>query len=69
MKSKVGVSYNKFYISGGTASMKGLSDFLNTSLNVDFVTLDPFIKMNQRIYLIHQNMRIFWLALRNLEKE
>ena len=71
MKSKVGVSYNKFYISGGTASMKGLSDFLNTSLNVDFVTLDPFYKneSNQDMSNPSKYAISFGLALRNLEKE
>jgi len=42
MKSKVGSSYNKFYISGGLSNMKGLVNSLNTSLNVEFLALDPF---------------------------
>ena len=70
MKSKVGVSYDKFYLSGGSAIMNGLKDFLNTSLNVDFVNLDPFIKSelikqedNPSKYAI-----AFGLALRKLEK-
>ena len=71
MKSKVGVSYNKFYISGGTALMRGLKSFLNTSLNVDFVTLDPFIKteFNEEIDNPSKYSVSFGLALRDLEKE
>ena len=45
MKSKIQVSYNKFYISGGLSKMSGLVDSLNSSLNVDFSTLDPFNKI------------------------
>ena len=44
MKSKVGVSYNKFYISGGSSKMPGLIESLNTTLSVEFNILDPFIK-------------------------
>jgi len=44
MKSKAGVSYNKFYISGGLSKMSGLIDSLNTSLQVEFNILNPFIK-------------------------
>ena len=46
MKSKVGVSYNQFYISGGTSKMKGLIESLNSSLNVEFNILNPFIKFS-----------------------
>ena len=44
MKSKAGVSYNQFYISGGLSKMSGLIDSLNTSLQVEFSLLNPFIK-------------------------
>ena len=46
MKSKSGVSYNKFYISGGSSYNIGLIDFLNNNLNVEFETLDPFKKID-----------------------
>ena len=45
MKSKTGVSYNKFYISGGSSNIIGLKDFLNKTLNVEFKMLDPFQKI------------------------
>ena len=45
MKSKSGVSYNKFYISGGSSNIVGLKDFLNNTLNVEFNVLDPFQKI------------------------
>ena len=70
MKSKVGVSYNKFYISGGSAEMKGLNNFLNTSLNVDFVTLNPFYKNESKGSDDASKYAVsFGLALRKLEKE
>ena len=46
MKSKTGVSYNKFYISGGSSYNIGLKDFLNTNLNVEFEVLNPFKKID-----------------------
>ena len=46
MKSKTGVSYNKFYISGGSSYNIGLKDFLNNNLNVEFEFLDPLKKIN-----------------------
>ena len=48
MKSKAGVSYNQFYISGGSANMKGLLKFLNSSLNVNFEHLDPFNELSNK---------------------
>ena len=45
MKSKTGLSYNKFYISGGSSNIIGLKDFLNKTLNVEFKMLDPFQKI------------------------
>ena len=44
MKSKVGLSFDKFYISGGTSKMSGLIDSLNETLSVKFNILDPFVK-------------------------
>ena len=45
MKSKNGISYNNFYISGGMSDTPDLIKFLNESLNVNFALLDPFLKM------------------------
>ena len=45
MKSKTGVSYNKFYMSGGSSNIVGLKDFLNNTLNVEFEMLDPLQKI------------------------
>lgn len=45
MKSKTGISYNKFYITGQTAGMKGLTDSLNSTLNIEFKALDPLINI------------------------
>lgn len=71
MKSKVGVSYNKFYISGGLSDMKGLKDSLNTSLNVEFTFLNPFNKMelNQEIDNKSKYAVSFGLALREVDKD
>ena len=46
MKSKTDASYNKFYISGGSANMKGIKQSLNDSLNVEFEDLNPFNKLS-----------------------
>lgn len=48
MKSKSGLSYNKFYISGSTASMIGLIDSLNSTLNIEFQALDPLINLESK---------------------
>ena len=45
MKSKTGISYNKFYISGGSSNIIGLKDFLNNTLNVEFEMLNPLQKI------------------------
>ena len=45
MKSKTSLSYNKFYISGGSSYNIGLIDFLNNNLNIEFEVLDPFKKI------------------------
>jgi len=45
MKSKTGVSYNKFYLSGGSSYMMGLKDFLDNTLNVEFEMLDILQKI------------------------
>ena len=71
MKSKVGVSYNKFYISGGVSAMPGLKDFLNTSLNVEFNFLDPFnvIELNEEVDNKSKYAISFGLALREIDKD
>ena len=48
MKSKSGVSYNKFYISGATASMLGLIDSLNSTLNIEFEVLNPLTNLETK---------------------
>ena len=70
MKSKVGISYNKFYISGGLSDMAGLLNFLNEKLNVEFSYLNPFNKMdlNQEIDNKSKYAISFGLALRELDK-
>jgi len=71
MKSKVGVSYNKFYISGGTSKMSGLVDSLNKTLNVEFNNLNPFINFSEfEIKGNNQNYAIsLGLALRGTLKD
>ena len=71
MKSKTGVSYNKFYISGGLSYMPGLLDFLNSSLNVEFNYLDPFIniKLNKEINNGSKYAVSLGLALREINKD
>ena len=71
MKSRADLSYNKFYISGGTSNMLGLVGFLNSSLNVEFNYLDPFIK-KKTIEKINHNSKYsisFGLALREAVKD
>jgi len=71
MKSKVGISYNKFYISGGLSNMSGLLEILNSSLNVEFIFLNPFNKMelNQEIDNGSKYAVSFGLALREVDKD
>ena len=45
MKSKTGISYNKFYISGGSSDMLGLRDSLNRTLSIEFELLNPIQKI------------------------
>ena len=61
MKSKNSVSYNNFYISGGMSETPGLVKFLNKILNVDFVLLNPFLKINQSKKVV--NKAIYSVAL------
>jgi len=71
MKSKVGISYNKFYISGGSSNMLGLLEFLNSSLNVEFSSLNPFNRMelNQEVDNSSKYAVSFGLALREVDKD
>tara|TARA_Y100001970_G_scaffold78771_1_gene100330 strand:- start:4509 stop:5540 length:1032 start_codon:yes stop_codon:yes gene_type:complete len=69
MKSKVGISYNNFYISGGSSDMSGLLGFLNKNLNVEFNYLNPFNKMdlNQEVDNKSKYAISFGLALREVD--
>ena len=51
--------------------MNGLTDFLNTSLNVDFISLDPFtkIKTPEKIKFSSKYAVCFGLAIRESIKD
>ena len=42
MKTSNQAFFNKFYLSGGSAEMEGLKDYIGENLNVDIEILDPF---------------------------
>jgi len=45
MKSSPDAFFNKIYLTGGSASLIGLKDFISTNLNSDVELLDPFEKL------------------------
>ena len=45
MKSSPDAFFNKIYLTGGSASLLGLKDFISTNLNSDVELLDPFEKI------------------------
>tara|TARA_Y100001968_G_scaffold62049_2_gene52795 strand:- start:2388 stop:3422 length:1035 start_codon:yes stop_codon:yes gene_type:complete len=71
MKSKTGLSYNKFYISGGSSSMPGVVDFLNSNLNVEFEQLNPFNKLEMKDSIDNASKYAvsFGLAIREMDKD
>ena len=45
MKSSPDAFFNKIYLTGGSANLLGLKDFISTNLNSDVELLDPFEKI------------------------
>ena len=46
MKTSNQAFFNKFYLSGGSAEMEGLKEYIGENLNVDIEILDPFKMIN-----------------------
>ena len=45
MKSNPQAFFNKIYLTGGSANLPGLKDFMSSELNTDVTLLDPFEKI------------------------
>ena len=71
MKTSNQAFFNKFYLSGGSAGMEGLKEYIGENLNVDIEILDPF--KNTECSLDIENPSQYavaiGMALRGLDKE
>ena len=70
MKNNNQSYFNKFYLSGGCATIPGLKDFIETNLNVTVEELNPFNNFNCNISIDNPNQFsvAVGLALRGLEE-
>ena len=70
MKNNNQSYFNKFYLSGGCATIPGLKDFIETNLNVSVEELDPFKKFNCNLKIENPNQFsvALGLALRGLKE-
>ena len=61
--------FNNFYITGGSANLKGLKDFIADTLSVKVEILNPIKKINcnEVVDDINQYSTAIGLALRGLE--
>ncbi|MBI72367.1 MAG: hypothetical protein CMG61_02810 [Candidatus Marinimicrobia bacterium] len=69
MKNNNQAFFNNFYITGGSANLKGLKDFIAETLNVKVEILNPIKKLNcnEVVDDINQYSTAIGLALRGLE--
>ena len=69
MKNNNQAFFNNFYITGGSANLKGLKDFIADTLNVKVEILNPIKKLNcnEAVDDINQYSTAIGLALRGLE--
>ena len=70
MKTNPQAYFNKLYLSGGSANLLGLKDFIADNLNSKVELLDPFekITLNQKLDNPYQYSVAVGCALRGLEK-
>ena len=71
MKTSNQAFFNKFYLSGGSAKMEGLSDYIAENLNVDIELFDPFkdAECSLDIDNPHQYTVAVGMAIRGLDKD
>ena len=69
MKSSPDAFFNKIYLTGGSANLLGLKDFISTNLNSDVELLDPFekIKLNKTLENPYEYSVAVGCALRGLK--
>ena len=62
---------NNFYITGGSATIPGINDFIASALNVKVSTFDPLRKISNDIEIDNPNQytTLLGLALRGLDIE
>ena len=70
MKSSPDAFFNKIYLTGGSANLLGLKDFISTNLNSNVELLDPFekIKLNESLENPYQYSVAVGCALRGIKK-
>jgi Tfp pilus assembly PilM family ATPase len=70
MKSSPDAFFNKIYLTGGSANLLGLKDFISTNLNSDVELLDPFekITLNDSLDNPYQYSVAVGCALRGIKK-
>ena len=70
MKSSPDAFFNKIYLTGGSANLLGLKDFISTNLNSDVELLDPFekIKLTESLENPYEYSVAVGCALRGLKK-
>jgi type IV pilus assembly protein PilM len=69
MKNNNQAFFNKFYITGGSASLPGIDNFISTTLNVKVELLDSTKNINNSIAVknLNQYTVAIGLALRGLD--
>ena len=69
MKNNNQAFFNKFYITGGSAALPGLDNFIATTLNVNVEVLDPVknITNSTKVKNLNQYTTAIGLALRGLD--
>jgi len=70
MKTNPQAYFNKLYLTGGSANLIGLKDFISTNLNTTVELLDPFekITLNEKLDNPYQYSVAVGCALRGLEE-
>ena len=71
MKNNNQAFFNHFYVTGGSAGIPGINDFISSSLNVKVSTFNPFQKISNDIEIKNPNQytTALGLALRGLDLE
>jgi len=71
MKNNHQAFFNNFYITGGSAKIPGINDFIASALNVKVSTFDPLQKISNDIEIDNPNQytAVLGLALRGLDIE